>query len=955
MKRVSLLLSLLILLFLPSLQAQQVVSFSQLMQAKEARIAAGTKLSGALHVILGRYQESRDLTRTALTTEAESSLQKQDGNFAFDPQGRIGLTIRCTDIGEVVTALQALGFVESGRVDHLLILEGFLPVAQLANLDQLALPAMLSVRGASVPILDTGSVDGQADTTMEAYRVRGTGPSNFDGTGINIGVLSDSYDDLGGAAAGIGSGDLPAAGVTVIQDATGTSDEGRAMLELIHDIAPGSDLFFATAFGGEANFATNIQALATAGCEVIVDDVVYFGEPFFQDGIVAQAVDAVTNNDDAIYFSSAGNRATQAYENTAPTFAVDPLTTANALDFDPGAGVDFYQSFTLNDGERVRISLQWPDPWFTAAGVDTDIDIAIFDATFTTLLASSTNDNIALQAPAEFVDFTDPTADLAPDNYNIIITLFAGPNPGRLKYVNFGVQNLNEFDTNSPTVNPHAAAAGGVAVAAAPYFQLAPEAFTSHGPSTFFFDAAGTPLAAAEVRQTPDFTCSDGINNTFFGTDIVADTDVFPNFFGTSAAAPNAAAVAALIRQANPAANRDAIYNLMFTSAANRDLDAAGFDNITGNGLIDAYSPIFNPGTPANLDIFDGLETEVFSEAWEISSTNFGKVIVNPLQSPSLGGFHITMDTWFGNNTPPSRNEAILHFDATNQANIMLSFDQREEGDEDDFMPVIFTGSVDADGVALSVDGNTWYRLFDLTGGNSTNTYNFNTIDLSTFAAANALTLGSDVQIKFQQVDGFPFPNDGFAFDNINVQGTPLPVTFLSFSAQQNGERLIGIDWATSREENHAFFTLEKSANGEDFYPITVVQGEGDAEVRRDYRFDDHNPLIGMNHYRLKQTDINGSETYSDIQSVRFAGSMQAVVFPNPSSELLQLQYQSSSDQALRIRILDLNGRLITHMNRSLQLGMNQFEIPVASLAAGVYQVQLQTATQTEQLRFVKR
>ena len=68
-------------------------------------------------------------------------------------------------------------------------------------------------------------------------------------------------------------------------------------------------------------YANNIQALANAGCQVIVDDVVNLGEPFFQDGIIAQAVDNVTTNDDAIYFSSAGNRAARAYENTATTFS----------------------------------------------------------------------------------------------------------------------------------------------------------------------------------------------------------------------------------------------------------------------------------------------------------------------------------------------------------------------------------------------------------------------------------------------------------------------------------------------------------------------------------------------------------------------------------------------------------------------------------------------------------
>jgi Ca2+-binding RTX toxin-like protein len=120
----------------------------------------------------------------------------------------------------------------------------------------------------------------------------------------------------------------------------------------------------------------------------------------------------------------------------------------------------------------------------------------------------------------------------------------------------------------------------------------------------------------------------------------------------------------------------------------------------------------------------------------------------------------------------PSLNEAILHVDTTSFTDLNLSFDQKEFGDADDPMPETFTDSVDADGVALSVDGTNWFRLVDLTGNNSTNTYQTQTINLSEFAANNGLTLGAGVQIKFQQFNDTPSPTDGFAFDNISLTGT---------------------------------------------------------------------------------------------------------------------------------------------------------------------------------------
>ncbi len=96
----------------------------------------------------------------------------------------------------------------------------------------------------------------------------------LDGTGVTVGILSDSYDCLGGAAADIASGDLPApANFFVLDDSfcPGT-DEARAIGQIIHDIAPGAVLGFHTAGGGQANFATGITELAAAGADVIVDD-----------------------------------------------------------------------------------------------------------------------------------------------------------------------------------------------------------------------------------------------------------------------------------------------------------------------------------------------------------------------------------------------------------------------------------------------------------------------------------------------------------------------------------------------------------------------------------------------------------------------------------------------------------------------------------------------------------
>ena len=271
-----------------------------------------------------------------------------------------------------------------------------------------------------------------------------------DGAGVMVGTLSDSFNCLGGAAAGVASGDLPA-GITVLEEgpcADGRTDEGRGMMELIHDVAPGASQAFHTAFEGQANFAQGIIDLANAGAKVINDDVIYFAEPFYQDGIIALAVTLVKARGVA-YLSAAGNYGRQAYESSFRPSGIDIGLGEEAHDFDPGPGINVCQSITIPVNGTLTMVYQWDQPLFSVSGPPgsaSDMDIFLTNAACGTVLAGSATPNVRGD-PVEVFSLINPGPATS---FGVIIGRFSGPNPGLMKFVGAGTGALtiNEFDTN---------------------------------------------------------------------------------------------------------------------------------------------------------------------------------------------------------------------------------------------------------------------------------------------------------------------------------------------------------------------------------------------------------------------------------------------------------------------------------------------------------------------------
>ncbi|HET6247927.1 MAG TPA: Calx-beta domain-containing protein [Tepidisphaeraceae bacterium] len=496
----------------------------------------------------------------------------------------------------LASSLERLGLTVTAVNPSTHIVDGYLPVSSLVLAAKLT--AVTSITAISKTIVNSvGTAPNQAQSVEDVTQAASA--YGVDGTGVKIGVISDSanrYD--GGIGASVASGDLPN-NVTVLKDGfPGDSDEGRAMMEEIHDLAPGAKLYFYSGDGAQDAMVTAVNSLKSAGCKIIVDDLGYVDEPMFQDGVISKAINNFVAGGGS-YFSAIGNDGNSGYLHTNTQY-----TTTNGSTFVNWADNGLASGETLGfstDGP-VDITLQWDNPYNGDTGTATaDLDVFVYQGK--TLVASSTDDNLASGIPEENLD------TLPAGNYQMKVQLAAlspgATAPDMIKFVAAedadggltSVQYTNSTGLRSSGYGHGAAqntiSVGAVEFASAPPFSsntpIDNEVYSSTGPIVYAFDPNGNKLSTPLTLDKPDVSGVDGVNTSFFGEIASDDPTRLPQFYGTSAAAPNVAAVAALIDQEHPGATEAQILADLKASATPLNGAAAGTWNPQGGyGLVNA-------------------------------------------------------------------------------------------------------------------------------------------------------------------------------------------------------------------------------------------------------------------------------------------------------------------------------------------------------------------------------
>ena len=775
----------------------------ELLAEKSQRTPAQRKISSQL------LNSARD----AQLAQADGSRQAPQADGSRQPRGSIAsgrqqtadpdsvaeLELVTVDIRANVTAgvlarIRSLGGTVINSVPEYRAIRAHIPLAAVERLA--ALDAVQFIRPADEAVTrkdDTSEGDAAHGASLARTR------HGVTGAGIGIGVISDGVRTLADRQA---SGDLPAR-VTVLPGQEGSGDEGTALLEIVHDIAPGAELYFATAYGGQAQFAANIEALCEAGADVIVDDIGYYREANLQDGLVAQGVNAATAGG-CYFFSAAGNNGNLNDETSgvwegqyAAGFSLLVEGGMAGVRHDFGGG---QEENPVRGSARGTIVLQWADPLGKS---ENDYDLFLVDGDGN-VIASSTDTQGGSQDPIESISL----GFFVYSDARLVIVKVSGAD----LYLRLQVFDSNLKIATAGNTWGHAAAENAVGVGhvdvrgAGGVFDgtESVSSDSSDGPRRVFFQPDGEPVTAGDSTTTggqkfqklakPDLVAAGCVSTA---------TPGFSRFCGTSAAAPHAAAIAALMLEAAGGPGHVTLAELRAAMAgAALDIGDTGVDRDSGAGIVMApgavtavaIAPTDRNGAPTVTDALADRTPTAGSDAVTIDlagtftdpdsdTLTYTAVSSDPDRlTVTLNGSEVTL-------TPGSPGRAVVSarvtdpggLSATETFSVTVTAGDRDyDADDDGLIEIGTLAQLDAVRYDLNgdglVDGATWRPYY------ADGAFPMGALDMGCPDSCVGYELSEDLDFDTNRSgaanSGDTYWNDGAGWEPIGSEDNPYTAEF---------------------------------------------------------------------------------------------------------------------------------------------------------------------------------
>lgn len=533
--------------------------------------------------------------RSFLTEQANGAPQWNSATtrLRLDAAGHAYVDIRLRDADtDTVAALHSLlgeaeintryglasGYLSPEDVDAIATLPGVLSVQAPFPVRARETPPSPKSPSNQIPTNSTesGSVMTEGDAIHRSNLPRARGVT---GAGVKVGLLSTG---IASWTASRDLGDLP---TTIEYTSEGSHTKGIPVLEIVHDIAPNASLAFAPVETIQ-DFVDGIDYLVnTVNCDIVFDNIGFYGEPYFDDGPVAQSVADIL--DKVVYISSAGDDAQLHYQ--ALYTDIDPTTSVGTLNRHDFGGGDTSLDITLPSGATLEATLGWSDPYGASGN---DYDLYLFDNSLTKLLKYSNALQDGNDTAYEGLFYTNGLA--TPVTLKIVIDRTNG-DARTLELFLYRISSM-EYQTPSDCVFAQAAVPGVISVGAIhasdPGHDTA-SPNSSPGPST---------MHDGVVRQTPRLMGIDGVSITGVGG--------HPSpYYSTGPSAAHVAGIAALIMEAEPHLSLQHVRDRLEWACV--DLGPAGYDNTYGFGRLDAeiaVPPVIVP-TRTLLDYLLGRQT----------------------------------------------------------------------------------------------------------------------------------------------------------------------------------------------------------------------------------------------------------------------------------------------------------------------------------------------------------